>query len=89
MKSEEFAAWLSAISGMSEGQRAEAMALGAIADRSHHRNDLLDGRRVGRVLLALVARRAASELARHGRRRAMVTCGVQQHGFHESSSWMG
>jgi hypothetical protein len=32
------------------------MPLGAIADGPHHRDDLLDRRRVARILLALVAR---------------------------------
>jgi len=35
-------------------QRAEPMSLGSITDGSHDRDDLFDGRRVGRILLALV-----------------------------------
>jgi hypothetical protein len=66
-------------------QRAETMPLGAVADRTHHGDDLLDRRRVGRVLLALVTRRAASVIARHCRRRAAVPGGVQEREFHESS----
>jgi hypothetical protein len=66
-------------------ERAEAVAVWAITDASHDRDDLFNRRRVGRVLLALVARRAASVIARHGRRGAAVAGGVQEHGFHESS----
>jgi hypothetical protein len=65
-------------------QRAESVAVGAITEDPHHRDDLLDRRRVSRVLLALVTRRAASVIARHGRRRAAVSGDVQQHGFYES-----
>jgi len=39
-------------------QRAQSLAIRANSDGSHHRDDLLDRRRVGRVVLALVARRA-------------------------------
>jgi hypothetical protein len=49
---------------------AQPLAVSNAADRSHHGDDLLDRRRIGRVLLALVARRPASVTARHGRRRA-------------------
>jgi hypothetical protein len=66
-------------------QGAEAMALGAVADRPHHGDDLLDRRRVSRMLLTLVARQASAVVARHGHARAAVSSGVQQHGFHESS----
>jgi hypothetical protein len=66
-------------------QRAKPPAVGTVADTSYHRDDLLDRRRVGRVLLALVAWRAAPVIARHRRRRATVTGDIRQHGFHESS----
>jgi hypothetical protein len=66
-------------------QNAESVAVSAVADRAHDRDDLLDRRRVSRLLLALVAWRAASVIARHSRGRAGVASGVQQHGFHESS----
>jgi hypothetical protein len=46
-------------------QRAEPVTVGVLADRAHHRDDLLNRRRIGRVPLALVARRAASVIARH------------------------
>jgi hypothetical protein len=70
-------------------QRTEAMALAALADRAHDRHDLLDGWWVSRILLSLVARRAASVIAGHGRGRAAMASGVQQHGFHESSVGWG
>jgi hypothetical protein len=38
-----------------DDQRAEAMTLGAVTDRTHYRDDLLNGRRVRRVVLTLVA----------------------------------
>jgi hypothetical protein len=41
-------------------QRPESMAVSAVTGRAHNRDDLLDRRWVGRVLLALVAWRAAS-----------------------------
>jgi hypothetical protein len=66
-------------------QCAQPLPVRMVADRSHHGDDLLDRRRIGRVLLALVARWSASVIARHGRRRAAVPSGVQQHGLHESS----
>ncbi|HME01712.1 MAG TPA: hypothetical protein VKG38_01605 [Solirubrobacteraceae bacterium] len=37
-------------------QGAEPLPVGAIAGSTHHRDDLLNGRRVGRVVLALVPR---------------------------------
>jgi hypothetical protein len=66
-------------------QRAKPETVGAFADRPHDLNDLLDRRRIGRVLLALIARRATSMMAGQRRRRAATSSGVQQHGFHESS----
>jgi hypothetical protein len=61
------------------------VALGAITDCAHDRDDLLNRRRISWVLLALVAGWTASVVAGHGRGRAAVPGGVQQHGFHESS----
>jgi hypothetical protein len=40
-----------------DNQGAEPVAVGTIADGAHDSDDLLDGRRIGRILLALVARR--------------------------------
>jgi hypothetical protein len=68
---------------------AKPVSVGTVTDRAHDGDDLLDRRRIGRILLALVARRAASVIARHRRGRATMPSGVQQHGFHESSLRMG
>ena len=49
-------------------QRAKPVTVRAIADHPHDGDDLLDRRRIGRVLLALVARWAALVIAGHCRR---------------------
>jgi hypothetical protein len=72
-----------------DDQRAKSVSVGTVTNSAHNGNDLLDRRRIGRVLLAFVARRAALVIAGHRRRRAAMTCSVQQHGFHESSPQMG
>jgi hypothetical protein len=41
-----------------DDQPTEPLAVGAIAGGAHDRDDLLDGRRIGRVAKSLVARRA-------------------------------
>lgn len=51
-----------------DDQRAEPVSVGTVTNCAHDGNDLLDGRRIGRVLLALVARRATSVIAGHRRR---------------------
>jgi hypothetical protein len=51
-----------------DDQGAEALPVGAISDGTHHGDDLLDDRRVGRVVLAFVSRRSAVVIARHRRR---------------------
>jgi hypothetical protein len=48
-------------------QRAEPLTVRAVAHDAHHGDDFLDGRRVGRVVLALVARWAAAMVAGHCR----------------------
>ena len=58
------------------------MAVGAATDRAHDRDDLLHGRRVSRILLALVARRTSAVVSRHGRGRASVAGGVEHGGLH-------
>ena len=49
-------------------QRPQPVTIGAVTDSAHYRDDLLDGRRIGRVLLALVSWRAPSVVAGHRRR---------------------
>jgi hypothetical protein len=51
-----------------DDQRAEPVSVGTVTNCAHDGNDLLDGRRIGRVLLALVARRATSVISGHRRR---------------------
>ncbi len=63
-------------------ERAESMSVGAVADGSHHRHDLFVGRRISRVLLALVSRGTPSVVPRHRRWRAAMAGGVEQHGLH-------
>jgi hypothetical protein len=48
-------------------QAAQPAAVGAVTGRSHHSDDLLDFRRIGRVAQALVTRRATREESRHRR----------------------
>jgi hypothetical protein len=68
-----------------DDQRAKPVSVGTVTDCAHDSDDLLDGRWIGRVLLALVAWWAPAVIAGHRRRRAAMACGVQQNGFHESS----
>jgi hypothetical protein len=49
-------------------QRAKPVAIGPVPDRAHDGHDLLHCRRIGRVLLALVAWRTPAVIAGHGRR---------------------
>jgi hypothetical protein len=50
-----------------DDQAAQSASVRAVAGAAHHRNDLLDRRRVGRVAHSLVARRAAGmELRQRG-----------------------
>jgi uncharacterized protein (DUF1778 family) len=61
------------------------VTVGTVPDRAHDSDDLLDGRRIGRVLLAVVPGWAPPVVAGHRRGRAAMACRVQQNGFHESS----
>jgi hypothetical protein len=49
-------------------QSAESMAVCAVTDCAHDRDDLFDRRRVGGIPLALVSGRTALGVAGHGRR---------------------
>jgi hypothetical protein len=62
-----------------DDQRTKPVTVWTVTDRAHDGDDLLNRRRISRVLLALVARRPASVIARHRRRRAAMPRGVQQH----------
>jgi hypothetical protein len=70
-------------------QRAQPSAIRAISDGAHHRDDLLDRRRIRRVSLALVARPAPAVVARHRRRRTTMAGDIQQNSIHESSLVVG
>jgi len=47
-------------------QRSKSVTVGAVTDRAHHSHDLVDRRRIGRVLLAFVPGWTASVVAGHG-----------------------
>ena len=73
-----------------DDHRAKPVSVGTVVDRAHDGDDLLNGRRIRRVLVPLVSRRTAPVIARHRRWRAAMPSRVQQHGFHESSlGWVG
>jgi len=57
-----------------------------VAGRAHDRDDLLDGRRVGRIAASLVAWRTADVESRQRGRRPPTTRGIEQHFAHGSSS---
>jgi hypothetical protein len=65
---------------------AQPTSVTAIAGRPHDGDDLLDGRRVGRIAQALVAGRATDVETRHGRRRATSTGTIKQQLRHDPSS---
>jgi hypothetical protein len=52
-----------------DDHRAQPPAVAFVGGVAHHRDDLIDGGRVGRVEPALVARRAPGVVAGQGRRR--------------------
>src|SRR5436305_11666524 len=63
---------------------AQPKSVGAIAGRAHHRDDLLDGRRVGWIAQPFVPWRSALMESRHGRGRAAPTGAVQRWcGMHD------
>jgi hypothetical protein len=51
-----------------------------VAGEPHDGDNLLDGRRVGGIELALVVRRATGVVARHRRGRAAPTGGIENYG---------
>jgi hypothetical protein len=57
-----------------------------VAGRAHDRDDLLDGRRVGRIAASLVPWRTAGVEPRHRGRRPRTTGGNEQHVADDSSS---
>jgi hypothetical protein len=57
-------------------QGSESPPVGAVTDRAHHSDDLLDRRRIGRVLLALVSGRTPV-IPRHRRRRATAAIRIE------------
>ena len=63
-----------------DDQRAQAPPVAVLPGKAHDRDDLLDRRRVGRVALALIARRTPRVIARKGRRRAASAGGVENYG---------
>ena len=55
-----------------DDEAAESGALGVIAYRTHDRDDLLDRRRIGRILFALVGDSQAWSLVSGGGRRRLA-----------------
>jgi hypothetical protein len=69
-----------------DGQSVQPRSVLAVSGVTHHRDDLLDGRRIGRRALALVARRSSSVESRHCRGRPTTASGIEQHFGHGASS---
>ena len=72
-----------------DNQRPQPSAVAIIGCLAHHRDDLLDGRRVGGIELPLVAGGATGVVARHGRGRSPPTGGIENwqdgHGISSQS----
>jgi hypothetical protein len=66
-------------------ERAQARRMQTRAGVPHHGNDLSDGRRVGRVPLALVARPAPGVEARQRGRRSRAAGGIEKEFGHDAS----
>src|SRR5512132_1894275 len=58
--------------------RRRPQAMTCVVSDAHDGDDLLYGRRIGRIPQPLVARRSAAVEAGHGRRRPAAPCGVEQ-----------
>jgi len=69
-----------------DDQAARAATMAPVAGGAHDRDDLLDGRRVGRITASLVAWRTPGVECRHRGRRPPATRGIEQHFAHDSSS---
>jgi hypothetical protein len=73
-----------------DDQRPQASAVAIAGSSAHHRDDLLDGRRVGGIQLPLVAGRATGVVARHRCGRSPPTGGIQRsrdgHGISSRSN---
>jgi hypothetical protein len=65
-------------------QRAQAHALRAIACSAHHRDDLLDARRIRRIPTTPVPWRPPRVEPRHRRRRSATPSSIQQHRLHHT-----
>ena len=61
-----------------DDERSDAQALRRLAGGAHDGHELFDGRRVGRIAAALVARRAAAPMTGHGGRRTAAASRVEQ-----------
>src|SRR3954447_11346488 len=72
-----------------DDQRAQPRRMKPAAGVSHDSDDLRHGGRVGRVPLALVARRAASVEARHGGRRARAAGRIKKELGQDASLRLG
>jgi hypothetical protein len=73
-----------------DDQRPQASTVAIVGSSAHHRDDLLDGRRVGGIELSLVAGRATGVVARHRRGRSPPTGGIERsrdgHGISSQSN---
>jgi hypothetical protein len=56
---------------------AKSTTVQSVVDDPHDRDDLLNGRRVGRISQAFVARGTTGVKAGHRRRRATTTSGIE------------
>jgi hypothetical protein len=61
-----------------DDQRPQASAVAIVGSSAHHRDDFLDGRRVGGIELPLVAGRATGVVARQGCGRSPPTGGIER-----------
>jgi hypothetical protein len=69
-----------------DDQTAQPASSASVAGRAHHGDDLLDGWRVRRVAVSLVAWRAAGVEAGHRRRGPSPTGGIEHQLGHDPSS---